>query len=283
MKRRRRNRLREKPFPPEWLRIIERNFPLYERLPAADQRELLGDIQVFLAEKHFEGCGGLEITDEIRVTIAAQACLLLLHRETDDYPRLDSILVYPSAYVAASVERYPGGIVGEGLSARLGEAWATGAVVLSWDDVRRGAADIHDGHNVVLHEFAHQLDQESGAAEGLPVLERRSMYVAWARVLGAAYERLRSDVARGRPTVLDSYGAKNPAEFFAVATECFFEKPVQLARHHPALYAELREFYRQDPVTFFAGGHESGGSESPREEGPTAAGDEEPSAGKAGS
>jgi Mlc titration factor MtfA (ptsG expression regulator) len=265
MKRRRRNRLREKPFPPEWLRIIERNFPLYAHLPATDQRELLGDIQVFRAEKHFEGCGGLEITDEIRVTIAAQACLLLLHRETDDYPRLDSILVYPSAYVAKSIELYPGGVVGEGLSARLGEAWATGAVVLSWDDVRQGAADIHDGHNVVLHEFAHQLDQESGAAEGLPVLERRSMYVAWARVLGAAYEQLRSDVARGRPTVLDSYGAKNPAEFFAVATECFFEKPVELARHHPDLYEELREFYRQDPVTYFAGRHGSGGGESPRD------------------
>jgi Mlc titration factor MtfA (ptsG expression regulator) len=249
-KRRRRSRLRQQPFPPEWSQILERNFPLYAKLPPEDQKELRGDIQVFLAEKYFEGCGGLVITDEIRVTIAAQACLLLLHRENDDYPRLDSILVYPSAYVARAVERLPGGVVHEGLSARLGEAWSSGAVVLSWDDVRRGAADIHDGHNVVLHEFAHQLDQEDGSAQGLPVLERSSMYVAWARVLGAAFTELREEIARGHATLLDAYGATNPAEFFAVATECFFEKPQALKRRHPELYTELEEFYRQDPAAY---------------------------------
>jgi Mlc titration factor MtfA (ptsG expression regulator) len=252
LKERRRRRLRQRPFPPAWERIIERNFPLYMRLPAADRQELRGAIQVFLAEKHFEGCGGLVLTDEIRVTIAAQACLLLLHRRTDDYPGLVSILVYPSAYVARAVERMPGGVVREELSARLGESWSRGAVVLSWDDVRRGATDIHDGHNVVLHEFAHQLDEESGAAEGAPALERRSMYVTWARVLGSAYEGLRRDVAEGRPTVLREYAATNPAEFFAVATEAFFEKPARLVRLHPDLYEELKLFYRQDPLTFNA-------------------------------
>ncbi|MBU1700417.1 MAG: zinc-dependent peptidase [Candidatus Eisenbacteria bacterium] len=249
-KRRRRSHLREQPFPPEWLQILERNYPLYAKLPPEDQRELKGDIQVFLAEKHFEGCGGLEITDEIRVTIAAQACFLLLHRENDDYPRLESILVYPSAYVARSNERLPGGIVHEGPSVRLGEAWSSGAVVLSWDDVRRGAADIHDGHNVVLHEFAHQLDQEDGRAQGLPVLERPSLYVAWARVLGNAFTELRDEIAKGHQTVLDAYGATNPAEFFAVATECFFEKPQALQKRHPELYDQLQTFYHQDPATY---------------------------------
>jgi Mlc titration factor MtfA (ptsG expression regulator) len=247
-KQRRRERLRSEPFPPEWEAILRRNVPCYARLIEADRRELQGHIKVFLAEKHFEGCGDLELTDEIRVTIAAQACLLLLHRETDYYPRLITILVYPHAYVAKSVEPIGGGVVLEGETCRLGEAWTGGVVVLSWDDVRAGAGDIHDGHNVVLHEFAHQLDQEDGAADGAPILDRRSMYVAWARVLGSEYEQLRRDAERGRQSVLDDYGATNPAEFFAVATECFFEKPNQMKKKHPELYEELKEYYRQDPA-----------------------------------
>jgi Mlc titration factor MtfA (ptsG expression regulator) len=247
-KRRRRERLKAAPFPPEWDRILRKNVPLYGRLGEADRKELQGHIEVFLAEKHFEGCGGLALSDEIKVTIAAQACLLLLHRETDVYHRLITILVYPHAYVARSLEPIGGGVVLEGTTARLGEAWTDGVVVLSWDDVRAGAADIHDGHNVVLHEFAHQLDQEAGAADGAPVLEHRSQYVTWARTLGAEYERLRQDAASGRRSVLDEYGATNPAEFFAVATECFFEKPISLRRKHPELYEELKRFYRQDPT-----------------------------------
>lgn len=251
-KRRRRERLRATPFPAAWAEIIEKNVPLYQRLGEADRRELQGHIQVFLGEKHFEGCGGLELTDEVRVTIAAQACLLLLHRETDDYRRLITILVYPSAYEAKGVEPIGGGFVIEGPQGRLGEAWQDGVVILSWDDVRRGAADVRDGQNVVLHEFAHQLDQEDGAADGAPILERRSLYVAWARVLSAEYEQLRQDSKRHRKTVLDTYGATNPAEFFAVATECFFEKPAQLKRKHPELYEELKEYYHQDPEQLFA-------------------------------
>ena len=168
--------------------------------------------------------------------------------ETDDYPRLITILVYPHAYVARSVEPIGGGMVLEGEQTRLGEAWTAGVVVLSWDDVRAGASDIHDGHNVALHEFAHQLDQEDGAADGAPILDRRSRYVAWARVLGAEYDQLRLDAERGRRSVLDDYGATNPAEFFAVATECFFEKPTQMKRKHPELYEELKKYYRQNPA-----------------------------------
>jgi Mlc titration factor MtfA (ptsG expression regulator) len=253
-KSRRRDRLRAQPFPEAWDAILSRHVPLYLRLADEDRRELRGLIQIFLDEKHFEGCGGLTLTDTIRVTIAAQACVLLLHRETDLYPRLITILVYPSTYVARAREPIGGGMVLEGEVARLGEAWKEGVVVLAWDDVLAGASDLHDGHNVVLHEFAHQLDQENGPADGAPVLEHRSRYVSWARVLGSEYEELRKDAARGRPSVLDHYGATNPAEFFAVATECYFEKPEELRRLHPELFEELKTYYRFDPTRLPASG-----------------------------
>jgi Mlc titration factor MtfA (ptsG expression regulator) len=246
--RRRRQRLRSAPFPPAWLEVIEKNVPFHACLPDDDRRELQGLVQVFLAEKHFEGCGGLELTDEIRVTIAAQACLLLLHRQTDDFPRLITILVYPTAYVARSVEPIGGGTVLEGETVRLGEAWKGGVVVVSWDEVRAIALGLAYGRNLVLHEFAHLLDMEDGAADGTPVLEGRGQYESWTRVLGEEYERLRRQSALGRYTVLDEYGATNPAEFFAVATESFFEKPGVLQKRHPQLYEELKAFYRQDPA-----------------------------------
>jgi Mlc titration factor MtfA (ptsG expression regulator) len=245
---RRRERLRRRELPGSWVEIIERNVPYYRRLSVRDRRELHGHIQVFLAEKQFEGCGGLEMTDEIRITIAAQACILLLHRDTDYYARLRTILVYPDAYVAAAARQLPGGITIEGREVRLGESWVAGAIVLSWDDVLRGAADVHDGHNVVFHEFAHQLDAESGSANGAPALSRRSRYIAWARVMKAEYAHLLDDIAHHRDTVLDSYGGTSPAEFFAVVTECFFEKPVELKKLHPELYEQLRLFYQQDPA-----------------------------------
>ncbi|WP_437965622.1 M90 family metallopeptidase [Sorangium sp. So ce260] len=248
LRRRRRAAVRRAPFPPAWRAILDRNVPCFGRLPAEDQEELLGHIQVFLAEKPFEGCGGLEVTDEIRVTVAAQACLLLLHRETDYYPDLEVILVYPSTYVARGREVRDGGVVVEGGRARLGESWSRGAVVLAWDGVLAGAADVSDGHNLVLHEFAHQLDQEEGPADGAPELPERSMYAAWARILGREYERLLRDEASLKRTVIDPYGATNPAEFFAVVTEAFFEKPRKLRAKHPELYDQLKAFYRQDPA-----------------------------------
>ncbi|MCA9750584.1 MAG: zinc-dependent peptidase [Gemmatimonadetes bacterium] len=252
----RRRRLSARPFPPEWDRILERNFPLDRALPAADRAELRRRVRIFLAEKHFEGAGGLDLTEEIRVTIAAQACLLLLHRGEDFYPRLDSIIVYPAAYRVRTIERSADGVVHERDQVRLGEAWNTGAVVLSWEDVRYGAADLHDGHNVVLHEFAHQLDLENNAADGAPELPRRSMYVAWARVLGHEYEQLRHEIERGHRTLMDAYGATNPAEFFAVATETFFERPHALREKHPELYDQLSRFYAQDPVSWVASSRE---------------------------
>jgi len=248
LRRRRRAAVRRRPIPDEWRALIDRNVPYVGRLPPEDRAELFGLVQVFLAEKHFEGCGGLELTDEVRVTIAAQACVLLLHRDTDDYPNLTSILVYPTTYVVREGRRTAEGLVAEGPQARLGESWARDVVVLAWDSVLSGAADIHDGHNVVLHEFAHQLDQEGGDGDGAPALPRRSMYVAWARVLGHDFDQLVRDVAHHHRTLIDRYGATNPAEFFAVVTETFFEKPRELRARHPELYALLKEFYRQDPA-----------------------------------
>jgi Mlc titration factor MtfA (ptsG expression regulator) len=249
----RRKAIRRRPFPAEWRAIIEKNVPFAACLPPADRTELEGHIQVLLEEKYFEGCGGLQITDEARVTIATQACVLLLHRETDYYPNLVSILVYPSTYLVPGGQRAADGLVAEGSQARLGESWARDVVVLAWDSVLSGAADIHDGHNVVLHEFAHQLDQECNAGQGVPVLPRRSMYVAWARVLGHDFEQLVRDTQHHHRTLMDQYGATNPAEFFAVATETFFEKPRRLREKHPQLYSQLQQFYRQDPAALGMG------------------------------
>jgi Mlc titration factor MtfA (ptsG expression regulator) len=248
LRRRRRDAIRRRPFPAEWRAFIEKNVPYVACLPAEDRKELVGHIQVFLAEKHFEGCRGLQMTDEARVTIAAQACVLLLHRQTEYYPNLVSILVYPTTYLVPGGQSTPDGLVAEGTQARLGESWARDVVVLAWDSVLSGAADIHDGHNVVLHEFAHQLDQESGTGDGAPVLPRRSMYVAWARVLGHDFDQLVRDTAHHHRTLIDRYGATNPAEFFAVATETFFEKPRQLQSKHPELYLQLQQFYSQNPA-----------------------------------
>src|SRR5437763_4721023 len=168
-KQRRRQRVLSKAFPENWRRIMERNIAVFHRLSPRNQAELLGHVQVFLAEKRFEGCGGLDLTDEIVVTIAAQACLLLLHRKTDYFPGLLTILVYPSAYMVEEKRQIEDHVWEEGTMTRLGETGKRmGSLVLSWDAAKSGAADPSDGKNVVLHEFAHQLDYENFAADGLP-------------------------------------------------------------------------------------------------------------------
>jgi len=238
-RRRRRSRALAAAFPDAWLAIIRQNLPPYSKLSPEVQQQVRGYTQEFLYDKNFEGCGGLTLNDEIRVTIAAQASLLLLNRKVRCYPNLYSVLVYPSAYVAKTETDQE--------SVRLGESWRTGAVVLAWDSARHGAANFADGRNLVIHEFAHQLDQEDGASDGTPILAGRSSYTAWARVLSREYERLRKRVDKGKKSVLDAYGASDPAEFFAVASEAFFEKPRQLHSKHPELYDELRKFYQVDP------------------------------------
>jgi hypothetical protein len=246
----RRKRIAARQFPDQWLQIIEKNVPLYNRLPAEDKAELQKHILIFIAEKRFEGCGGLEITDEIKVIIAAQACMLLLHRKTDYYPGLSSILVYPHAFIVHRAQHLADGVVAEGPQVLSGESWRQGSVVLSWDDVKRSCADIRDGQNVVFHEFAHQIDASGGKGDRSGVLKNTSSYIAWARVLQKDYQRLREAAQQNRPAFLDKYGATDPAEFFAVATEFFFEKPQELKQIHPDLYNELKRFYHQDPASF---------------------------------
>lgn len=235
----RRKRALAIPLPADWLTFIETNIPPYRRLSDVLKQQLHGYIREFLYDKQFEGCGGQIVTDEVRVTIAAQACLLLLNRRVRCYPQLMSIVVYPSAYFAPDE-------TGES-EVRLGESWQHGTVVLAWDSVKHGALNFVDGRNLVIHEFAHQLDQEDGSSDGAPILASHLNYGSWARVLSDEYARLRLRVEKGRKTVLDSYGATHPAEFFAVASETFFEKPVQMRKKHPELFAELKHFYNLDP------------------------------------
>jgi len=247
-KKRRRQRLMQTPLPDEWLATVGRHVPYYGILPPEDQAELRGLIQVFLTEKRFEGLAGLEISDTIRLTVAGHACILLLRRETDVYPLLTSILVYPATYFAPVQRRAPGGAVSEGMEPLAGQTWDKGSLVLSWTDVLRSAANMHDGWNVVFHEFAHQLDDEAGVADGAPLLPDASMYADWARVCGSEYKALLRDIEQDRPTLIDSYAAVSPAEFFAVVTELFFEMPVELREDHPELYHLFRKYYVQDPA-----------------------------------
>lgn len=234
-------------FPGSYVVILERNVPVYRRLPVALRKQLHRLVLHFLHTKDFHGCAGLAITDEIRVTIAGTACLLLLNRKTRVYPELSSILVYPSAFLAPRTEIGPGGVVSNYEDDLLGESWGDGRVILAWDHVEQGIRDFTDGHNVVLHEFAHQLDEESGGADGAPILGSRANYQRWAEVFSREFASLQTTVDYDDETVLDEYGATDPAEFFAVATETFFEKPVELAARHAELFEELKGYYRVDP------------------------------------
>lgn len=255
--RRRRQRLLERPFPEAWRTILEAGFPAYASLNDEQRTRLHHQMQVFLGEKRFEGAGGLEMTDEIRVMIAAQACMLLIGRNPDEpFPGLKSIIVYPRAYFATAKSVGPGGVVTEETTRRAGESWSHlfgvsshGPVVLAWDQVARGAIDPSDARNVVFHEFAHQLDSHTTGMDGAPVLDSRSSYSAWARVLGHEFRALRRDLSMGRRGSLRSYAATNPAEFFAVATETFFERPNQLRETNPELFEQLREFYAWEPAS----------------------------------
>ena len=244
---RQRNKLRAQPFPAAWRRILRRRVPAAARLPADLQRQLKRHIQVFIAEKPFIGCQGQAVTDEVRVTIAAQACLLLLgHARPDYFPRLRQILVYPDAFVVQHERPQGDGLVQVQRKALAGESWAQGQVILSWAEVLAGAANPSDGRNVCVHEFAHQIDQDSGVADGRPWRPTPLLRQRWAGVMGAAFERLQSEPS----TVIDAYGASDPAEFFAVVSEVFFERPRALAAEAPAVYRELAELYRVHPLVW---------------------------------
>ena len=257
-----RDEIRKRPLPPQWEAFVRANLAHYRVLGEAERSELNAMIQVFLEEKQWEGCGGLQLTDEIRVTIAAQACLLQLGLPHDYYRNVDSILVYPSTVVLP--ERSPG--VFERVDAPveapvpiLGQAFARGPVILVWDAVLHGARHPEQGHNVVYHEFAHQLDMLDGAADGTPPLAGPDQLSQWVEVCTREFLRLRGLAEKGHRTFLDSYGAQNEAEFFAVATEEFFDRPLALLLHAPDLYRVLSDYYRQDPAARERRYHEGSG------------------------
>lgn len=244
---RRRAVLRARPFPAAWRDILRRRVPQVARLPAPLQLRLKRQMQVFLAEKAFIGCAGQVITDEVRVTIAALACLPLLGRSRGYYPKLHSVLVYPGRFVVDRL-RQQGPLQMQQRQVLSGESWGEGQVVLSWDDVVMDAAAPEAGHNVAVHEFAHQLDQVKGVANGAPWQRGPARQARWALVMQRSFELLQARLASGEPDPLGDYAATEPAEFFAVASERFFGQPWALAQAHPALYAELRAYYEVDPM-----------------------------------
>ncbi|WP_251357839.1 zinc-dependent peptidase [Kangiella sp. TOML190] len=236
------------PFPAQWRKILRKNLPFFYQMPADLQLQLKDKMQIFLAEKQFVGRQGQTINDEVRVTIAAQACLLLLNRNTDFYPFLKTIVVYPAAFITQHEQYDASGIKTQDARVLLGESWTRGQVILSWRDSASGGADFEDGHNLVIHEFAHQLDGESGVTNGAPPLNKDQSYQEWSQVLSSEFAELQKRARTGEASFLDKYGATNPAEFFAVTSEVFFEKPKELKQIHPDLYRQLAEYYRVNPV-----------------------------------
>lgn len=228
--------------------IVEKALPWFRRLPGDLRPRLEGVMRVLVEEKIFEACGGLpEVTEEMRLVIAAQAGLLVVNHPPPWYPELVSILVYPGAFTAPARDYLDDAVEVVEMEERIGESSAAGTVVLAWDAVLRGGTNHEDGLNLVLHEFAHQLDQLNGDADGAPILDHAHDYESWSRVFHAAYGRHVEESAREEASVIDDYGAEDPAEFFAVATETFFERPHELHDEYPELFLEMAKYYRLDP------------------------------------
>ena len=245
LRRRRRRRWLREPFPEGWKSTLE-SLPLWTEL-SDEQRSRLADItRVLVLEKRWEGCGGFELDDRVRVTIAAQAALLILEIDHEYYRRVRSILVYPSSFLVPSTHRGSSGLAQSGDLPALGVAHYAGPVVLAWDSSLQGAQNADDGRNLVLHEFAHKLDMLDGYADGKPPLGDHELYKRWVRVMTEEFEQLIKASQKGRRTLIDKYGTTNPAEFFAVVTECFFEKGRTMRRKEPELYDLFATYYRQD-------------------------------------
>ena len=257
VKRTRRRRLRRerlaRPFSEEEQAILDRDFPGWRDIPAALLPRFAGDTRVLMEEKNFEPCGSLtSVSDEMRLLVSAQAALTTLGLRNHRYfPKLKSILIYPGAFRDHGRRRFDLRQA-EDRGVLYGESWDTGSVILSWDNVVAGGRNTDDGMNVVIHEFAHQLDQYNGIADGIPQLASRDDYARWTAVMGPHYEALVAACAdrSGPEPFLDPYGATHPAEFFAVASETFFEDPSDLVEEHPELYEELRRYYGLDPASW---------------------------------
>lgn len=228
--------------------IVEQSVPLIRKLPAELRGKLEGKINVFLNQIEFVGCIGLEVTEEMQLSIAAQACLLVVNTDTW-YKNLHTILIYPGAFKSRTAEHH-GYVVTERETVRVGESWARGPVVLSWADAKQGALDDKDGHNVVFHEFAHQIDDLSGHTDGVPILNRIQKFSDWERVFVTAFKRHVQNVENGHRTVIGAYGAVGPEEFFAVAVEVFFKNPAALKHEEAEVYEQLESLFQLDPSTW---------------------------------
>ena len=250
LKQRGRQNLLAEPFPAPWLTILEERVVLYRFLDAAEQDKVRDGARILVAEKSWEGCKGLELSDEIRVTVAALAAMLLLGLRDSYFDNVQTILVYPEAFRSPQQHAIGGDVAMETMDERLGEAHYRGPVILSWADVTEDAAQPGYGQNLVFHEFAHQLDMQNGAADGVPQLPR-SLEKRWQSVMAKEFERLCKAADREQNTFLDQYGATDEAEFFAVVTESFFDEPLALRDRHTKLYELLREFYRVEPAKWF--------------------------------
>ncbi len=231
-------------FDPHWHDVLGREFGHWRLLDDTELERMELLVSAFLHDTRWEAANGFDLGEDHKVVIAAQASMLLLGLELDGYPQLTSVIVHPSTVRLHGDHAVGGGVRSSGTQTLAGQAHYQGPVVLSWAAVRRGARFPAGGQNVVYHEFAHQLDMLDGITDGTPPLGDEAATARWVEVCTAAYDTVR---AEGSP-VLRSYAGTNPAEFFAVATEVFFNRPLEVREHEPALYAELRAFYRQDPA-----------------------------------
>ena len=247
LRKRRRKKILATPFPHPWQAYVEKNVPHYEFLSPKEKAKLRDDLRVFVAEKNWEGCDGLVVNDEMKVTIAGQVCLMTLGLDSDPFQDVLSILIYPAGY-AVPEERWHEGWSIRGESARLGESWYRGPVILSWSEIEDDTHHPGHGSNLVWHEFAHQIDMLDRSINGTPPLASSAARRRWHEVMTAEFEQLQRDAQHRRATLLDTYGAESEAEFFAVASECFFDCPVELRARHARLYELLCEYYRQDPA-----------------------------------
>ncbi|WP_147110467.1 zinc-dependent peptidase [Tateyamaria sp. syn59] len=231
----------------EW-QIMLREVPLVRKLPPTLKAPFEGKVALFLNQVDLVGCNGLDVSDEMALSIAGQAALLVVGTDAW-YTHLTTVLIYPGAFKSRQT-RQDGYVVTEEEVVRLGESWSRGPVVLSWQDARQGGFNDEDGLNVVLHEFAHQLDDLSGQTDGAPPMAPGQSLAAWAEVIIDAYDRHVANVDAGRRTVIDPYGAMNHEEFFAVTVELFFERPDALQRAEPEVYRQLSILLNVDPVNW---------------------------------
>lgn len=246
----RRKWLLRRPFPQSWQQILEKHVPYYRRLSEEMKQVLRNHIIIFMDEKLFEGCAGLEMTLEKKIIISAYASVLLLGEPAGYYPDLQTILVYPDDYMAPVQEENEGGIVSEGTEARKGESWNLGNIVLSWNDIRRNIRNSSAQRNLIFHEFAHQLDDQYGLTAGVSEQGTILREDEWTRILAGVFRSLQKKSRRGTTSTLDVYGATHPAELFAVATEAFFLRPHRLNAEFPKLYEVLKSFYNIDSGLF---------------------------------